>query len=232
MNWDKTLGTEWYSLLNDFVESKDMNEIICSVAKERSEYTIYPLKEDFYKMFRIFKDLKPSDIKVIIIGQDPFPDNSGTGYAFCNGGKLPSRISPSLKNILEEITRNDTEKEKLCLDELDLERWVKQGVFLVNSYLTVRKGQPGLHKFWQPFTFNWIRKLNKYDNIIWLLWGAVSHRITHLIKNSTHEIIKTSHPSPLGFKKVGRDYDSFYNSKCFERVNNTLWARNKNMIKW
>jgi uracil-DNA glycosylase len=232
MNWTNIIGNEWYSLLKDFVESEKMLKIVQSVAKERVKYTVYPIKDEFYKMFKIFKDIQPSDIKCIILEQDPHSDGSFTGYAFDNAGKLPSDINPNLKNIFNKIREEDTEKEKLCLDEMDLSRWVNQGVFLVNSYLTVRKGAPGLHTFWIPFTEYWIDKLNIYDDIIWLLMGTKAIEYSNLIKNNTHEIIKTSHSSPLGASKEGKDYPSFHNSKPFSKINNSLWVRNKEMIKW
>lgn len=232
INWKEVLGSEWFILLKDFIESDRMDYIIKKVSLERKKYTIYPEKDEFYKMFRIFKDLQPLDIKCILLGQDPYSDGSFTGYAFDNANKLPSAINPSLKNIFKELEVNNTEKEKLYLDEMDLSRWVKQDVFLVNSYLTVRKGTPGLHTFWQPFTEYWIEKLNLYDDIIWLMAGTKAHNYINLIINETHEIIKTSHPSPLGASKEGKDYPSFLGSQCFSKINNALWIREREMIKW
>lgn len=232
MNWQNELGNEWYSLLQKFVESKNMDKIILSLLSERKKYEVYPKKEDFYKMFRIFRNLQPTNIKVVFIGQDPYSDGIGTGYSFCNALSWPSKMSPALKNIFTELDNNDTEKDNLELDKMDLSRWVKQGVFLVNSYLTVRKGSPGLHAFWKPFTEYWIEKLNIYDDIIWLLAGTKAHNYINLITNRTHEIIKTSHPSPLGAIKKGKDYPSFLGSQCFSKINNTLWIRKRDMIKW
>lgn len=232
MNWEKTLGEEWTSLLESFLKSSKMNHIIKNINYERSKYVVYPKINEFYKMFKIFKDLQPSDIKVVILGQDPYPDNSGTGYSFCNSEKLPSKISPSLRNILKEIKSNDTEKDKLVLDLMDLQRLVKQGVFLANVYLTVRKNVPGAHSFWKPFAIEWIRKLNIYNDVIWLLWGRKAQEYEKFIVNSTHEIIKTSHPSPLGATKEGVNSPAFIGSNCFEKVNNALWVRNKPLIKW
>ena len=232
MEWKTILGDEWSSLLNNFIISDNMSSIIYKVSLERQKYTVFPGKNEFYKMFRIFKELQPSNIKVIIIGQDPYPDGTGTGYSFCNNGKLPSGMSPSLRNILKEIENNDTEKDKLVIDEMDLQRWVDQGVFLVNSFLTVRKGEPGSHTFWAPFTKYWITQLNSYNNIVWLMWGRKSQEYIELIKNDTHEIIKSSHPSPLGANKSSEDSPAFLGSKCFEKVNNALWIRENKLIKW
>lgn len=231
MNWKNYVGEEWYTLLSNFLESKHMEYIINKIREERKSYKVFPLLTEFNKMFRIFKDLQPSDIKVIILGQDPYPDGSGTGYAFDNNNKLPSSINPSLKNILKEIEENDTTKSDY-LDKMDLSRWVEQGVFLVNTYLTVRDSQPGLHTFWISFTKEWIKALNNYDNKIWLLWGMKAYKLSDLITNNTHEIIKTSHPSPLGVFKSNNNIPAFKNSKCFEKANNRLWINKQEMIKW
>ncbi len=231
MNWTNTLGEEWYSIMGKYMESESMGKIVKAITTERQKYTVFPKKNEFYKMFRIFKDLQPSHIKVVILGQDPYPDGSGTGYAFDNNNKLTSAINPSLKNILKEIDENNTQKA-FELDTMDLSRWVDQGVFLANTYLTVRKYQPGLHRFWIPFTKRWIKKLSLYDDIIWLLWGANAYRLSEFIENDTHEIIKTSHPSPLALFKSNSTIPAFSGSKCFEKVNNRLWIDQKEPIKW
>jgi uracil-DNA glycosylase len=232
MDWLKIMGTEWESLLRDFLNSNDMSNIINNIHLERRKHIVYPLRSEFYKMFRIFKELKPSDIHVVILGQDPYPDGTGDGFAFSNSGKLPSQISPSLTNILKEIENNDTEKDLLELDLMDLNRWVKQGVFLANSYLTVRSGSPGLHTFWKPFTINWIKQLSVYNDIIWLMWGKKAQEYIPYINNDSHYIIKTSHPSPLGATKDSIDSPAFIGSKCFELANMELWVKKNILIKW
>lgn len=234
MEWFNIIGSEWHKLLKPFVESKEMLQIINNIKNERKKYVIYPEQKEFYKMFKIFKDLQPSDIKIVLLSQDPFPNGCGTGYSFCNNGKLPSDISPSLKNILKEIENSDVDKA-FELDKMDLSRWVKQGVFLANAYLTVRKNNPGKHKFWDTFTKYWISKLAKSkEDVIWLLLGNFAQSYEVNIKNKICDpiIIKTSHPSPLGFTKTTKTARAFKDSKCFKEINNNLWIMNKQLIKW
>lgn len=230
MNWKSIIGSNWFDLMEDFVESDKMYQIIKMVSLERKKYTVYPNVNEFGKMFRIFKDLPPEDIKVIILGLDPYPNGCGSGYSFCNNGNL--KISPSLSNIFKELATNDTEKEDLVIDPLNLERWVRQGVFLANVYLTVREGNPGLHTFWNPFTIEWITQLNTFNDIVWLMWGRKAQEYEKYVTNSSHSIIRTSHPSPLGATKDSEESPAFIGSKCFEKVNNELWVNNKELIRW
>lgn len=232
MNWKEIVGETWYELIGNFLESDKMHFIISEINRERKLYTVYPEKHEFHKMFRIFKELDPHNIKCVIIGLDPYPDGSGDGLAFSNSTKLDRQISPSLKNILKEIEQTNTEKEKINLFPQDLTRWVQQGVFLVNSYLTVRKEFPGLHGFWDLFTKEWIHQLCVYNDIIWLLFGRIAHGYEKCIDNKNHFIIKTSHPSPLSVSYNTDKIPAFLGSRCFETTNDLLDLLNKPQIKW
>ena len=117
---------------------------------------------------------------------------------------------------------------------MDLSYLIKQGVFLINTALSIRQGIPESHLLlWRPFTEYWIRQfVSKYNNIVWLLWGTKAHAYSSLITNTTHKVIKTSHPSPLGATKQGSNYPAFLGSKCFIETNEFLNAVNKQQINW
>ncbi|MFW5889290.1 MAG: uracil-DNA glycosylase [bacterium] len=225
--YDKLFGKEWYEILKDYLYSEEFKNIGLEVSKQyESEKVLPPKGSPLY--FKIFKDLQPSKIKVIILGMDPYPQEGiYTGYAFDNANS--TKLSPSLRNIFKEIERTYPEnKEELILDGWDLKRWVVQGVFLINTALTVIENSPGSHlALWRPFTIEWIKRLSEYRNdLIWLLWGSKAHDFSQYINNPSHYIIKTGHPSPLNRS------NPFIGSNCFVEANEQLKGLNKTEILW
>ena len=225
-------GPLWYELLKEFLLSDKMNNIAYNIKKQRETSNIIP-DEGSDLFFKIFKDLQPNNIKVIILGQDPYPQlGIYDGYAFSNSNNLDTNISPSLKNIIKEI--NSNYPDNFELDRIDWSYLVRQGVFPINTALSIRQGIPESHLLlWQPFTTYWIQKfVENYNNVVWILWGTKAHNYSKLITNTTHKVIKTSHPSPLGATKQGLNYPAFIGSKCFLEANEFLNAVNKQQINW
>jgi len=143
------------------------------VKKERQKYTIYPEKEDVFRAFRL---TPPQNLKVVIIGQNPYHDGSADGLAFSNGGEYQN-ISPSLQNIFKEI-ENDLGFEQVAHDP-DLSRWAEQGVLLLNTSLTVREGDADSHlkidgkELWQKFTKKALRICSAITKpVVFMLWGS------------------------------------------------------------
>lgn len=225
-------GEEWYNLLEDFLLSDEMFKIAYNIRLQRKKANIIP-EEGSELFFKIFRDLKPKDIKVVILGQDPYPQKDiYDGYAFSNSNSLDGQISPSLKNIIKEIKSNYP--DNFVLDRMDWSYLARQGVFPINTALSLRQGIPESHvSLWRPFTVQWINQLaENHKNIVWVLWGKKAHNYEYLLKNKDQKIIKTSHPSPLGCTKKGVTYPAFNDSKCFVDVNNFLEAINKKSINW
>lgn len=200
------------------------------------EATIAPqLKEDlnFYpqaaNIFRAYNECSPESVKVVILGQDPYFDGSATGLAFDNNVLAVKRISPSLRNILQEI-KNDVAKDPIeafsqtsCLDHLP-----GQGVLLINTALTVKPNEAGSHtKMWKPFTDEIISSLQQRDNIIWILWGNHAKSFKPLITNDTHLILEGVHPMPLAANRGG-----FFGEKFFSKANTFLQSTNQSPINW
>jgi uracil-DNA glycosylase len=223
-------GDEWYSLLHGYFKSEQFKNIYNSLnyAYSRGDRVIPPKRSPLY--FKAFKDLQPSKINVIVLGQDPFHDKGTyTGYAFDNANS--SKLSPSLRNIFKEIDRTYPQNEDNIdygIDRWDLSRWVRQGVFLVNAALSVIEGRPDSHTaLWRPFTIEWITRLNENkDDLIWLLWGNKAQAYEVYITNPSHRIIKSGHPSPLNTS------NPFTGSNCFIECNEDLVGRNKKEIIW
>ncbi len=181
------------------------------------------------KIFRALNECNPDDVKVVILGQDPFHDGSATGLCFDN---LISqkKISPSLRNIFTEL-HSDTglsraiDPKKITLSLLG--NWPAQGILMINTALTVLPGKPDSHtELWKEFTKQLITSLNKKDSIVWVLWGNHAKSFKKYITNETHVFIESAHPSPFSASR------GFFNSKPFSKVNTKLVGLNLEPIKW
>lgn len=213
--------TDFYNLIKDKVY---FNNLIKFIDSEYENKTIYPKKHDVLNAFKLCKF---EDLKVIIIGQDPYHEvNQANGLAFSvnKGVKLP----PSLVNIFKEIEI----EFNVSLDKNngDLQYLSKQGVLLLNKYLTVEEGKPLSHKIdLYDYLFKDLISFIEKDNrtIVYLLWGNESQKVKKYIYNKNHFIIEASHPSPLSANKGG-----WFNSNCFIKCNDILNKNNILPINW
>ena len=216
------LATDWSTLLLEELQKDYFSDLTAFIAKENKHKTIYPKSED---IFRAFNLVKVKDVKVVIIGQDPYHgENQANGLAFSvyQGIKTP----PSLKNIYKELMDDIGCGEPL---NGDLTSWAKQGVFLINTVLTVEKAKPNSHKAqgWEEFTSAVIQTLSaEMKNLVFILWGAPSQKKATLIDETKHLILKAPHPSPLS------SYRGFFGSKPFSKTNIYLQMHSKTPIEW
>lgn len=189
--------------------------------KMKLQNVIYPNSADIYNAF---KKTSYDDVKVVILGQDPYhEENQANGLAFSvnNGVKMP----PSLKNIFKEL-QDDIGGE--LRTNPDLTDWAKQGVFLLNSSLTVIEGRPNsMADIWNTFTDSIIKLLNSKEKpIVFVLWGKNARDKKKLIDTNKHFIIESAHPSPLSA------YRGFFGSKPFSKVNEYLISTGQVPIDW
>ena len=209
----------WYDFLKEELESDEFKALIRNVKNEYNNKIIYPKYKDIFKAFKL---CNIDDVKVVIIGQDPYHGkNEATGLAFSVEDNI--KTPPSLRNIFIEL--NDDLKINKTNNSLD--NWAKQGVFLINSVLTVEKDKPGSHKFlnWERFTDYVIKVISdKKENIVFILLGNYARSKKPLIDEKKHLIIETTHPSPFSVHR------GFFGSKIFSRTNNYLKEKNKNTI--
>lgn len=220
MNWttnvlEDTLPDifEW----NDFIEKKDVNSEIENISKilesESKNDIMFPPIEN---VFRSLREVKPKDIKVVLLGQDPYHNGNACGLSFSieNGQK----INPSLKNIYLELEMSGFKVNR----NGNISFLTKQGVLLLNTSLTVIKGKPNSHKYvWRNFTKMLIQFIDEnIENVEWLLFGAEAHKYIDLIKNGKYYC--TSHPSPFSYRKSCGQYPAFLGSDIFNKLNAKL----------
>ncbi|AWG42453.1 uracil-DNA glycosylase [Candidatus Borreliella tachyglossi] len=174
-------------------------------------------------IFNAFDSLPFRDIKIVILGQDPYHGKGqANGLAFSVNSDI--KIPPSLQNIFKEIERS---LKIRTIPNGNLKRWATQGVFLLNAILTVEEGLPSSHKDvgWEIFT-NAIIKIisNNLDNIVFMLWGNFARSKKDLIDTSRHLILETSHPSPYSAN------NGFLGSNHFSKALYYLQQQNKTLV--
>lgn len=190
---------------------------------EYAKFVCYPPKE---KMFNAFKLTPLSEVRVVIIGQDPYHEpNQAMGLAFSvpNGIMLP----PSLLNIYKEIS-NEYQSE--IPTSGDLTYLATQGVLLLNASLTVRKGKPLSHDIpeYKSFLEDVLLLLDKIDRpIVFLLWGANARKLKVFVTNKKHLVLEAVHPSPLSANRGG-----WFGNNHFKKTNEFLKANNSKEISW
>ena len=205
----------------------DLKDNLDSIKKKLADESllkkqIYPKSKDIFKAFELTSF---EDVKVIIVGQDPYHGpNQANGLAFSvNSG---TNFPPSLLNIYKEYS---SDLSLSLPNDGDLSSWAKQGVLLLNSILTVESGHPGSHKNlgWEKFTNAIIRALSdKKKYLVFILWGAYAQSKKVFIDSSNHHIISSPHPSPLSAHR------GFFGSKPFSRCNEYLRENKIDEINW
>ena len=216
------LDSEWKTFLRKELNSKNFQEIISNLAIERKNNIVFPENDAIFKAFNL---TKPSDIKIVILGQDPYHGKGqahGLSFSVPNGVKIP----PSLLNIFKEL-QSDL-NHSICSNG-NLDYWAQQGVLLLNATLTVREKKAGSHQKlgWERFTDNIIKKISDdKEGIIFLLWGAFAQKKTVLINTKKHHILSTTHPSPFSA------YRGFFGCKHFSKTNKILIDNNQQPINW
>lgn len=216
------LNNNWDSILKDEFEKEYFKKLVNFLDLEYQSNVIYPDQENIFNALK-YTDYK--DVKVVIIGQDPyheFGQAHGLAFSVLDNVKIP----PSLKNIFKEI---ESDLAIPIPTTGNLTKWATQGVLLLNSVLTVRERKANSHKNkgWEIFTSSIIKLLNDKDNtIVFLLWGNDAKAKKELITNPNHVVLTAVHPSPLSA------YNGFFGCKHFSKVNQILTKTNQKEIDW
>jgi uracil-DNA glycosylase len=214
---------EWDKELKVFFESGKFQKLIEFIHGEYLTKQVFPQQSD---IFNAFLRTPFSQVKVVILGQDPYHDEKqahGLSFSVKDGVTVP----PSLKNIYKEMESDLGIKKDFSIG--NLESLAKQGVFLLNAILTVVAHTPASHKGkgWEEFTDTVIKTISlKHTHIVFMLWGNYARSKKILIDTRKHLVLEASHPSPFSA------HSGFFRSKHFSKCNEYLKKHNKKEIEW
>lgn len=212
----------WQEILKDEFKKKYFLDLMDFLDDEYQNQLVFPTEENLYTALEVCNF---DDIKVVILGQDPYHDLEqahGLSFSVQKGVNIP----PSLRNIYKELC-SDIGIEMPVSG--DLFKWAAQGVLLLNATLTVRAHQAGSHqkKGWEVFTDKIISVISeKREGIVFVLWGAYAQKKEELIDKQKHFVIKSVHPSPLSARR------GFFDSKPFSKTNQFLQSKGITEIDW
>lgn len=215
--------SSWEPVLKPLMKQDYMRRLSLFVQQERRSTLIFPPEPLVFNAFK----LTPFDqIKVVILGQDPYHNDGqahGLSFSVPDGIALP----PSLKNIYTELA-SDISGFTIPRSG-NLSSWAEQGVLLLNATLTVRAHQAASHqkKGWEEFTDQIIHQISqRLTNVVFILWGSYAQKKSVLVDESRHLILKSVHPSPLSV------YRGFFGSRHFSKANQYLLEVGKEAINW
>lgn len=216
------IGNDWDNILTGEFDKEYYKELRKFLVSEYRTTTIYP---DMHDIFNAFKYTPYENVKVVILGQDPYHE-PGQAHGLCFSVKKGVPKPPSLVNIFKELEADlgIAPPSHGCLTD-----WAAQGVLLLNTVLTVRRGQANSHKGkgWEIFTDRVIALLNEREKpIVFMLWGANAKSKREIITNPNHIIITGAHPSPLSA------HNGFFGGRYFSRTNAYLTEKGEVPIDW
>lgn len=219
-----TISNSWQEKLKEEFQKDYFKELLLQVETEYASNSCFPPKE---LIFNAFNSCSFEDVKVVIIGQDPYHgegEANGLCFSVNNGVKIP----PSLRNIYREIASD--------LDSIfmptngNLQNWANQGVLMLNASLTVRKDTPNSHKHleWNVFTDEVIRILSEEkEHLVFLLWGNFAQKKGAKIDTTKHLVLESGHPSPMSANQ-----GKWFGNKHFSQTNAYLEKTNQELISW
>lgn len=213
-SWKTALADEfdkdYFIKLTDFVRAQYL-----------SGYQVFPEPKNIFNAFNL---CPLPDVKVVIIGQDPYHE-PGQAHGLCFSVLPPTPVPPSLVNIYREI---ESDLGRPSATHGDLTAWAHQGVLLLNSTLTVAAHRAASHAGhgWEQFTDAVIRAVAHRDNIVYMLWGASAQRKAEFVDPARNLVLKSAHPSPLSA------YRGFFGNHHFSRANQYLIQHGKTPIEW
>lgn len=218
------LNPSWQTILADEISKPYFHELMNTVDQEYKNSVCFPPKE---LIFSAFNNCSFENIKVVIIGQDPYHgDGEANGLAFSVNDSV--RIPPSLRNIFREI---NTDLDSIFIPTSgNLESWAKQGVLLLNASLTVKKDNPNSHKHlkWNLFTDAVIQKISEEkENVVFMLWGSFAQKKGAKIDRKKHLVLESGHPSPMSANQ-----GKWFGNKHFSQANFYLEQHNLKKIYW
>lgn len=215
---------DWKELFEKASEQSYSSTLNSFLDKEYESKTIYPPRD---MMFQAFKFTSPKNVKVVIIGQDPY-HNPGEAMGLSFSVPRGIDIPPSLRNIYKEIEAD--QKIKMNFENGDLTPWAEQGCLLLNTYLSVEAGKPLSHalKEYTLFMEDVLKYLDSLDQpMVFMLWGGFAKKFKSFVKNPKHIVLEAAHPSPLSANRGG-----WFGNKLFTKCNDFLIENGYEPIDW
>ncbi|MDR9397509.1 MAG: uracil-DNA glycosylase [Salibacter sp.] len=212
----------WLEVLKNEFEKDYFKSIKEQLIEDKKKYTIYPPGS---LIFQAFNQTPFDKTKIVILGQDPY-HGYGQAHGMCFSVQKGVAIPPSLKNIYQEL------KKDLGIEPPNhghLMSWAKEGVFLLNAFLTVRAKSPASHRKigWEKFTDQVIKSLSDHrENLVFILWGNFAKQKQEFINTDKHCVITSPHPSPFSAN------NGFFGSKPFSRANEYLQSNGIEPVNW
>lgn len=219
---DVKIASSWKQHISPEFSKSYFKQLADFVKTEYQSGTVYPPGKE---IFRAFDSCDFDQVKVVIIGQDPY-HGPGQANGLCFSVREGIRMPPSLVNIFKEIQQD---LGKPMPSSGDLGRWAEQGVLLLNATLTVRASSPGSHqnKGWEMFTDAVIKKISdERENVVFLLWGAYAQKKGEIIDRNKHLVLMSAHPSPFSADR------GFFGCKHFSKANAYLRSKGLKEIDW
>jgi len=219
---DPKIDASWKALLIDEFQKPYFSDLISFLETEKQILTVYPKDSN---IFNAFNTTPFDNVKVVILGQDPYHGEGqahGLAFSVQDGVAFP----PSLRNIFQEY---QSDLGYAMPTSGNLTKWAEEGVFLLNTVLSVRANQAHSHKDkgWEVFTDAVIRLISdKKEDVVFILWGKPAQSKAKLIDESKHLVLKAPHPSPLS------SYRGFFGSKPFTKTNTYLKEQGIKEIDW
>lgn len=216
------IGNEWDDLLREEFQKDYYLALRQFLKQEYRTHRVYP---DMYDIFNGLRYTSYSDVKVVILGQDPY-HGAGQAHGLAFSVRKGVNPPPSLQNIFKEL---QTDLGVQPPHHGELTDWTRQGVLLLNTVLTVREGSPNSHrgKGWEIFTDRVIECLNEREKpMVFLLWGANAKAKRALLTNPNHLVLTAAHPSPLSA------YHGFFGCRHFSKANEFLATHGQTPVDW
>lgn len=217
------MSNSWLKFLEKEFDKTYMKKLVLFLdAQYEEKKTVYPDLQNYFKALDLV-DIQ--DLKVVILGQDPY-HGENQAHGLCFSVQKGVRFPPSLQNIFKEL-KTDLNIE--IPENGNLTRWAEQGVLLLNSVLSVEKEKAASHQNqgWEEFTDKIISVINENcDHVVFILWGAYAQKKAAFVDRNKHLVLESAHPSPLS------SYRGFFGSKPFSKANAWLRQKGKKEIKW
>lgn len=217
-----TVASDWLPYFQEEAGKEYYKELTAKVKSEYAKYRVFPPKDQVFSAFSL---TSYKDVKVVIIGQDPY-HNVGQAHGLCFSVQKGIDIPPSLQNIYQEL-----HDDLGCYIPNNgmLSKWAEQGVLLLNTVLTVRAHEANSHRGfgWERFTDRVIELVDaKEEPVVFLLWGAPAQKKEAMLHNPNHLVLKAPHPSPLSA------YRGFFGCRHFSKTNEFLSSHGQTPIDW